>query len=65
MPEPENNRPENQPPQAAGKPYSVRRVNNVPLVIGFCLVAAFESVTFVSFCPMAAIREAHFCPPSS
>jgi hypothetical protein len=30
MPEPENNGPENQPPQPAGKPYSVRRVNNVP-----------------------------------
>jgi hypothetical protein len=38
--------PESQPPQPAGKPYSVRRVNNVPLVIGFCLVAAFVAIVF-------------------
>src|SRR5438132_3652191 len=51
MPEPENNRPENQPPQSAGKPYSVRRVNNVPLVIGFCLVAAFVAIVFFVVLP--------------
>jgi len=51
MPEPENNRPENQPPQPAGKPYSVRRVNNVPLVIGFCLVAAFVAIVFLVVLP--------------
>jgi len=51
MPEPENNGPENQPPQPAGKPYSVRRVNNVPLVIGFCLVAAFVAIVFLVVLP--------------
>jgi hypothetical protein len=51
MPEPENNRPENQPPQPVGKPYSVRRVNNVPLVIGFCLVAAFVAIVFLVVLP--------------
>jgi type IV secretion system protein VirB10 len=51
MPEPENNRPENQPPQPVGKPYSVRRANNVPLVIGFCLVAAFVAIVFLVVLP--------------
>jgi type IV secretory pathway VirB10-like protein len=51
MQEPENNGPENQPPQPAGKPYSVRRVNNVPLVIGFCLVAAFVAIVFLVVLP--------------
>ena len=51
MPEPENNGPENQPPQPAGKPYSVRRVNNVPLLIGFCLVAAFVAIVFLVVLP--------------
>jgi type IV secretory pathway VirB10-like protein len=51
MPDPENNGPENQPPQPAGKPYSVRRVNNVPLVIGFCLVAAFVAIVFLVVLP--------------
>src|SRR5258708_17582422 len=51
MPPPENNGPENQPPQPAGKPYSVRRVNNVPLVIGFCLVAAFVAIAFLGVLP--------------
>jgi type IV secretory pathway VirB10-like protein len=46
---PENNGPE--PPQPAGKPYSVRRVNNVPLVIGFCLVAAFVAIVFLVVLP--------------
>ena len=46
---PENNGPE--PPQSAGKPYSVRRVNNVPLVIGFCLVAAFVAIVFLVVLP--------------
>ena len=50
MAEPENNAPENQP-QLAGKPYSVRRVNNVPLVIGFCLVAAFVAIVFLVVLP--------------
>lgn len=49
MPPPENNGPE--PPQPAGKPYSVRRVNNVPLVIGFCLVAAFVAIVFLVVLP--------------
>src|SRR5271165_1226762 len=47
----ENNGPENQPPQPAGKPYSVRRVNNVPLVIGFILVTAFVVVVFLVVIP--------------
>jgi len=51
MPEPENNGPENQAPEPAGKPYSVRRVNNVPLVIGFCLVAAFVAIVFLVVLP--------------
>jgi type IV secretion system protein VirB10 len=51
MPEPENNGPLDQPPQPAGKPYSVRRVNNVPLVIGFCLVAAFVAIVFLVVLP--------------
>lgn len=51
MPEPENNTPQDQPPQPAGKPYSVRRVNNVPLVIGFCLVAAFVAIVFLVVLP--------------
>jgi type IV secretion system protein TrbI len=51
MPEPENNGPRDQPPQPAGKPYSVRRVNNVPLVIGFCLVAAFVAIVFLVVLP--------------
>jgi type IV secretion system protein TrbI len=51
MPPPENNGPENQPPQPAGKPYSVRRVNNVPLMIGFCLVAAFVAIVFLVVLP--------------
>jgi hypothetical protein len=51
MPEPENNGPENQAPQPVGKPYSVRRVNNVPLVIGFCLVAAFVAIVFLVVLP--------------
>jgi type IV secretion system protein TrbI len=46
---PENNGPE--PPQPVGKPYSVRRVNNVPLVIGFCLVAAFVAIVFLVVLP--------------
>ena len=46
---PENNGPE--PSQPAGKPYSVRRVNNVPLVIGFCLVAAFVAIVFLVVLP--------------
>src|ERR1700761_1416693 len=49
MPPTENNGPE--PPQPAGKPYSVRRVNNVPLVIGFCLVAAFVAIVFLVVLP--------------
>ena len=51
MPEPENNGPENQAPAPAGKPYSVRRVNNVPLLIGFCLVAAFVAIVFLVVLP--------------
>ena len=51
MPEPENNGPGSQPPQPIGKPYSVRRVNNVPLVIGFCLVAAFVAIVFLVVLP--------------
>jgi type IV secretion system protein TrbI len=51
MPPPENNGLENQPPQPAGKPYSVRRVNNVPLAIGFCLVAAFVVIVFLVVLP--------------
>jgi type IV secretion system protein VirB10 len=51
MPEPENNGPQDQAPQPAGKPYSVRRVNNVPLVIGFCLVAAFVAIVFLVVLP--------------
>jgi type IV secretion system protein TrbI len=51
MPPPENNGPENQPPQPAGKPYSVRRVNNVPLMIGFILVAAFVAIVFLVVLP--------------
>jgi type IV secretion system protein TrbI len=51
MPEPENNGPGNQPPQPAGKPYSVRRVNNVPLMIGFCLVGAFVAIVFFVVLP--------------
>jgi type IV secretion system protein VirB10 len=50
MPETENNHPD-QPPPPAGKPYSVRRVNNVPLVIGFCLVAAFVAIVFLVVLP--------------
>jgi hypothetical protein len=46
---PENNGPE--PRQPAGTPYSVRRVNNVPLVIGFCLVAAFAAIVFLVVLP--------------
>ena len=49
MTPPENNGPE--PPQPAGTPYSVRRVNNVPLVIGFCLVAAFVAIVFLVVLP--------------
>ena len=49
MPPPENNGPE--PPQPAGKPYSVRRVNNVPLMIGFILVAAFVAIVFLVVLP--------------
>src|SRR5580704_14319545 len=51
MPPPENNGPESQSPQPAGKPYSVRRVNNVPLMIGFCLVAAFVAIVFLVVLP--------------
>ena len=51
MAEPENNGPQDQPPQPAGKPYSVRRVNNVPLLIGFCLVAAFVAIVFLVVLP--------------
>jgi type IV secretion system protein TrbI len=51
MAEPENNGPENQPAPPAGKPYSVRRVNNVPLVIGFCLVAMFVAIVFLVVLP--------------
>jgi type IV secretion system protein VirB10 len=51
MPEPENNPPQDQPPQPAGKPYSVRRVNNVPLLIGFLLVAAFVAIVFLVVLP--------------
>jgi type IV secretory pathway VirB10-like protein len=51
MLEPENNGPGDQPPPPAGKPYSVRRVNNVPLVIGFCLVAAFVAIVFLVVLP--------------
>lgn len=51
MPEPENNGSQNQAPQPSGKPYSVRRVNNVPLVIGFCLVAAFVAIVFLVVLP--------------
>jgi type IV secretion system protein TrbI len=50
MPPAENNGLENQP-QTAGKPYSVRRVNNVPLLIGFCLVAAFVAIVFLVVLP--------------
>jgi hypothetical protein len=57
MPEPENNRPENQPPQPVGKPYSVRRANNVPLVIGFCLVAAFVAIVFWWCCQAMTAPE--------
>ena len=46
---PENNGPE--PPKPAGNPYSVRRVNSVPLVIGFCLVAAFVAIVFLVVLP--------------
>ena len=52
MAEAENNGPQDQaPPQPAGKPYSVRRVNNVPLVIGFCLVAMFVAIVFLVVLP--------------
>ena len=51
MAEPENNGPQDQPPQPAGKPYSVRRVNNVPLLIGFLLVAAFVAIVFLVVLP--------------
>src|SRR5260370_36780630 len=51
MGEPENNGTENQAPQLVGKPYGVRRVNNVPLVIGFCLVAAFVAIVFLVVLP--------------
>jgi len=51
MAAPENNGPLDQPPQPAGKPYSVRRVNNVPLLIGFCLVAAFVAIVFLVVLP--------------
>jgi type IV secretion system protein VirB10 len=51
MPPAENNGPENRAPQPVGKPYSVRRVNNVPLVIGFCLVAAFVAIVFLVVLP--------------
>jgi type IV secretory pathway VirB10-like protein len=33
------------------KPYSVRRVNNVPLVIGFILVAGFIAIVFLVVLP--------------
>ena len=50
MAEPENNNGGgNQAP--LGKPYSVRRVNNVPLLIGFCLVAAFVAIVFLVVLP--------------
>jgi len=51
MAEPENNGPQNQAPQPAGKPYSVRRVDNVPLLIGFLLVAAFVAIVFLVVLP--------------
>jgi type IV secretion system protein VirB10 len=51
MPETENNQPENQPQAPAGKPYSVRRVNNVPLLIGFVLVASFVAIVFLVVLP--------------
>jgi type IV secretory pathway VirB10-like protein len=51
MAEPENNGPQDQAQQPAGKPYSVRRVNNVPLLIGFCLVAAFVAIVFLVVLP--------------
>src|SRR5271165_4515280 len=51
MPEPENNTPQDQAPQPARKPYSVRRVNNVPLLIGFLLVAAFVAIVFLVVLP--------------
>jgi type IV secretion system protein VirB10 len=51
MPETENNQPPEQPPAPAGKPYSVRRVNNVPLLIGFVLVAAFVAIVFLVVLP--------------
>jgi len=51
MPETENNQPPEQPPAPAGKPYSVRRVNNVPLLIGFILVAAFVAIVFLVVLP--------------
>src|SRR5215471_9654885 len=51
MPEAENNGPQNQAPAPAGKPYSVRRVNNVPLLIGFLLVAAFVAIVFLVVLP--------------
>ena len=51
MPETESNQPPEQPPAPAGKPYSVRRVNNVPLLIGFVLVAAFVAIVFLVVLP--------------
>ena len=39
------------PQQPAGTPYSVRRVNNVPLMIGFGLVAAFVAIVFLVVLP--------------
>ena len=51
MPDTENNQPPEQPPAPAGKPYSVRRVNNVPLLIGFILVAAFVAIVFLVVLP--------------
>jgi type IV secretion system protein TrbI len=41
----------NQQPAAVGKPYSVRRVNNVPLLIGFGLVVAFIAIVFLVVLP--------------
>ena len=49
MPPPVNNG--TAPPQRLQPPYSVRRVNNVPLMIGFCLVAAFVAIVFLVVLP--------------
>jgi type IV secretory pathway VirB10-like protein len=49
MPPPVNNG--TAPPQQPAPPYSVRRVNSVPLMIGFGLVATFVAIVFLVVLP--------------